>query len=348
MIRIFLGALLITLLVPSCKSKVVRGETANRKYRAIVLPRPPIDSVQSVIIDSFTSPLKFFPINMASGQTSFESVVSNTLKVQLFPRNGRRDTLRIHTLNGIIGVTHFFMDHDLTTGYVHEYTKNFFKVLRDTDFVLKFHRSGNSPVIGFMSYIRKGSMQKSDTLGKNIAFFRQWKLSEIDYRGQGDNIEINLKLCPPPFTGCAYPRVKPGTTNPYPQEIPIWVQSNLAGYLSLNKFEKLDQYNGGTAVIIWPENNSGQILFQDIHSSLSEIIRRAIEISQKYHTDPTIGVYDAGPMAHKFVANQLHELNADQFAPHLGWVVGAGFGYVPQVIYVLFDKKTNRISYRIQ
>ena len=220
-------------------------------------------------------------------------------------------------------------DFDLTTGYVHRYTQNFFKLLRPDDFVMKFDRTPEDSTVGFVHYIRRKDMTTGDKLGKNIAFFRQWKLSELDYVDSLGKILIHVE--PSKFAqGCVSPNTKPGITNPFGPQVPFMMQFDKRGYIALDNFTKLDNRNGGTVVAIWEDKSSHQILFQDIHGPLKQVIEQVITISKKYQTDPTIAICDAGPMANKFVSNQGLELNCKQFPLYDVPFAGAGFGYVPQ------------------
>ena len=89
----------------------------------------------------------------------------------------------------------------------------------------------------------------------------------------------------------------------------------------------LSKYNGGTAVIIWEQRN--KIYFIDIHSSINDIIECLIQVSEAYNLDPTLGIYDAAPMARKFKANSRSNIsfdNVDKSTMKLDYV-GAGYGY---------------------
>ncbi|MDB5281778.1 MAG: hypothetical protein JWO06_853 [Bacteroidota bacterium] len=279
------------------------------------------------ISDSATYPLTICG-DKSADQICFESVVAHQLKARLIPNNGRRKELGITKISGVLGITHFFLDFDLTTGYVHPYTINFFNKLGLKDFVLKFDRTPGDSTLGYVSYIRKEQMQEKDKLGQNIGFFRQWKLSEIDYRENKGVIEILVK--PSTFSSaCVSPQAKAESTSAFGHQIPFWCEGYEDGYFPLENFSKLDRHNGGTVVVIWQDQKSGQILFQDIHNSLLEVMKRAIAISKEYNTDPVIAISDAGPMANKFLSSEKHELDCTKFPlvniPH----AGAGFGYVP-------------------
>ncbi len=278
---------------------------------------------------SSSNPLQYEALT-SKGQMAFESMESTRLKVKLIPNNGRRKQLGIKTISGIQGVTHFFLDHDLTTGYIHPFTLNFFLMLRPNDYVLKFERTERDSSTGYIQYIRKNQMAANDKLGINIAFFRQWKLSEIDYRGSGSQLEIHCKASTYK-TNAICPQAKSHTTNPFAQnilQIPIWSQFKQSGYVSLGKLNTLDNLNGGTVVIIWEDQKTGQIKFKDIHGSISKIVNSAIEISKKYAVDPVIAIGDAGPMAIKIKSNENMVLDCTKIPLEKLNRAGAGFGYM--------------------
>ena len=341
--HIYFTFLLLLLTISSCQNVQLQKNIQREEVLNLTPKSIKIDSIRFVVIDSVVCPLKFSEVNITSNQIGFESVVAHTLRAKLIPSNGQRKESKI---TGILGVTHFFLDHDLSVGYVHHNTLTFYKQLRRDDFVMKFDKIAQGSNEGSIYYIKKKDTLKTDKLGQDIAFFRQWKLSEIDYRESNGKIEINVKPCSY-WSGEVCPQRKAGTTNPFGPEIQFWQQFNRTGYLSLDNFTKLDNLNGGTVVIIWEEKNSGQILFQDIHGSLYEIINRAIEISKKYQTDPSIAISDAGPMANKFRSNEMNELDCSKFPLPTVPYAGAGFGYIPQKIYTIFDKKENKILFKI-
>ncbi|MCW3127711.1 MAG: hypothetical protein JWO03_3369 [Bacteroidetes bacterium] len=304
------------ILLSSCQSG---ASSSNPAKEVVTVPLPEHDSI--------TSPLVLAGHSDA-GQRGFKSIITNRLKAKLIPSNGRRRELGITKIDGIFGVTHFFLDHDLTTGYVHRYTQNFFNKLTPDDFVMRFDRETPGSDVGIISYIRRGEMKTTDTLGRNIAFFRQWRLSDIDYR-EGNGI-IEMYMMPSVFAaGSVSPQIRKGRTNPSGPQLTIWSQYDHTGYIPLDKFSKLDQRNGGTVVIIWEDITSHQILFQDVHGSLSDIMQAAISISKQYHADPVIAISDAGPMANKFLADDKHILDCTPFPLSGMDYAGAGFGYIP-------------------
>lgn len=273
----------------------------------------------------------------SDGEYGFIGTPAYTLRAKLIPNLQERKKLGLKSIDNIMGVTHFFLDHDLSSGFVHPYTLNFYNSLRPTDFVMKFTRSDsnktkNDSMIGTVQYIYKKDVQKGDVLGCNIAFFRQWKLSEFDLVQDESGTKIALKYCKfASFCGC--PQTKADIDNPYKPEIPIWVQRGKEGYVLLAPLNQLGLHSGGTVVIIWENKLDGnaRIMFQDIHGPLDLIISTAMEIAKKYGTDPHIAISDAGPFARKVRAGEGNILDCQllkNIAPR-GEKLGAGFGYLP-------------------
>ena len=177
MMRILI--ILMWIIIISCKSNNDSMIVKDRKFSILFIEKlfPKVDSFTSVkhitypffLLDSF---------NTISEQFAFQSYVMESATIQLIPNMHNRDKDDIKAIKNITGVAHFFLDHDLTSGFVHSYTLNFFNKLSADDFVLKFTPSSFNKNIGEMHYIRKGSMMSTDKLGKNIAYFRPWTLSE--------------------------------------------------------------------------------------------------------------------------------------------------------------------------
>lgn len=266
------------------------------------------------------------------GEFGFIGIPASHRQVRLIPNLEQRKKQRLTTINNVVGVTHFFLDHDLTTGYVHPYTQGFFDHLRPDDYVLKFTQLPRDPTTGSIQYILKKDMLPSDALGDNIALFRQWKLSEIELRESPKGWQVLLKKCKvASFCGC--PQVAASVEQPFKREIPIWSKIDAEGYVPLTQLDKLGQFDGGTVVIIWPITVNGvtKTLFQDVHSSLETILTTAIDISKEYGVDPHIAWSDAGPFARKVRANSNNVLDCKALktiAPN-GRKFGAGFGYLP-------------------
>ena len=278
-------------------------------------PKPEID----------TLPLITYGVSLnTSGQLPFKTKALKEAKVKLFPRYKDRKALGINSLSSVHGIHQFFMDHDLTSGFVHEFTRNFFNKLPQDGFVLKIERSPKQINEGTIRYIRKKDLEKGDALGQNIAFCRQWKLSEIGLNG------FNLTMMKSNYRKDVYcPQLKPGTTNPYSPEIPIWTSTAKEGVNDFRYLNSLTDYDGGTAVIIWETSNK-EILFMDIHGSIADILNTAYSISNTYKTDPTIGIYDAGSFARKFKADINGNIDFNFVNARTGTseFVGAGYGYL--------------------
>ena len=62
-----------------------------------------------------------------SQQIPYKTKKLTSAKVKLFPNYGTRQNQDRTKLIDVYGINQFFMDYDLTTGYVHRYTQNFFK-----------------------------------------------------------------------------------------------------------------------------------------------------------------------------------------------------------------------------
>jgi hypothetical protein len=258
-----------------------------------------------------------------NGDHAFRTVPAKKLCVKLIPNLETRAKLKMKVIPKMIGVHQFFLDHDLVSGFVHPYTQRMYDDLRPNEYVLKFTANNSIKNTGIISYIHKSELDKNDILGKNIAYFRNWRLSEIEYKINNGLVYFKSKPCN--FNKrCACPETN-RTGNM--KQIPVWHKAE-SGYFSVNKFKAFGAFDGGTVALIWEVKN--EIFFQDIHSSWKEILERAIEISKKYNTDPTIAISDAGPLANKVRANLKHELTTssiDALAP-LGKRFGAGYGYV--------------------
>lgn len=258
-----------------------------------------------------------------NGDHAFRTVPAKKLHVKLIPNLETRAKLKMKVIPKMIGVHQFFLDHDLVSGFVHPFTQRMYDDLRPNEYVLKFTANNSIKNTGIISYIHKSELDKNDILGKNIAYFRNWRLSEIEYKINNGVVYFKSKPCN--FNKrCACPETN-RTGNM--KQIPVWHKAE-SGYFSVNKFKAFGAFDGGTVALIWEVKN--EIFFQDIHSSWKEILERAIEISKKYNTDPTIAISDAGPLANKVRANLKHELTTssiDALAP-LGKRFGAGYGYV--------------------
>jgi hypothetical protein len=262
-----------------------------------------------------------------SGQVAFKTKLLKEAKVLVFPRYKDRMALKINSINNVHGINQFFMDHDLTSGFVHPYTLNFFNLLPPDAFVLVFERSATRINQGRIYYKRKSDLLfPTDALGQNLAFCRQWKLSDFDLNG--DQIMMKKSTYQ---KGEYCPQLKNGR-NPFTpgvNEIPIWSTYAKEGYVDYRLLNSLTDYDGGTAVIIWT-NHKGEVLFMDIHGSIADILNEAISVKEKFNTDPSIGIYDAGTFARKFKADANGNVDFENVNKLTGKTefVGAGYGYL--------------------
>ena len=270
--------------------------------------------------------------DVTNGQYAFIGAPAYQKRVKLIPNLEQREKMGLNRIDSILGVAHFFLDLDLTTGFVHRYTTNFFNRLRPGDYVLRFTRSANDSMVGTIEYVHKRDLQTKDVLGKNIAFFRQWKLCEIDLVKKKSEYKLNMKYCK--FApSCACIQSKSDNDNPFKGQIPLWSSRAKEGEVPLASLNRLGEYSGGTAVIIWDVQYNGRarVMFMDVHGSIDDIISAALLIADQYSVDPHIAISDAGPFAVKIRADTNNVLSCKQLkaiAPR-SQKVGAGFGYTP-------------------
>lgn len=303
------------------------------------------DSFRSVhLIKEINSAIEYDSFINDNTQIGFHSLILDRQKVILFPNYGNRKRMKEKYIENVSGVVQFLMDYDMTSGYVHPYTLNFYNKLRPTDFVLKYHKSKDSSNQGEIEYVYKKDVTLHDTLGIQIGFFRQWRLSEIDIQDK----KVMMKKCT--FSSrCTCPQVKQAASNPFSPQIPIWVKSEFEGYQPFESLNKLDDINGGTVVIIWKDKNSHQVKFIDIHGSLNTILTSAEKIEKEYKIDPVIGIYDAGPLAVKVKSNSENKLKLSDLNT-LSQIdyVSAGYGYVAKKYYIFevvdFENKKRKIA----
>ncbi|MFM7022876.1 MAG: hypothetical protein ACKOXB_07845 [Flavobacteriales bacterium] len=271
------------------------------------------------------SPL-VFQHNPIDGQFAFVSIPSQKLKAKLIPNLEQRKKRGISEIPGILGVTHFFLDHDLTTGFVHPYTQNFFNVLPPEGYVMKFDRATAEE--GWIYYLKKKDLKSTDTLGRQFAFMRQWKLSDLAMEINKTKITVTTAPCRfHALCGCMQVNNK---QNPYNVEFPIGNFSKRKGEYSLAELNEIGTYSGGTIVIIW-ENEKGETWFRDVHGSVNDMITEALKIRKQYNIDPVIAIGDAGPFAQKVRADEnniVYSKDINAIFP-TGSRFGAGFGYVP-------------------
>lgn len=243
-------------------------------------------------------------------------------QVKFFSKRKDRSLLKTKELKNVYGINQFLMDHDLTTGFVHPYTNNFFKKLDSWGFVLKVERSQKRLNEGRIYYIHKVQLTKDDILGENICFARQWRLSEISLDGD----QIFLKQCNY-AKSCKCLQTKNTAATYFKPEIPLYTQSGKDGLQNVNDLDKIGLKEGGGVDIIW-QNKEGEIMFINMFTSIKKIIAKAYEIKAKYNCDPTIAVYDAGTYARRFQAKNS-VIQFDEINQKLGngEFLGAGFGF---------------------
>ena len=257
-----------------------------------------------------------------SQQIPYKTKKLTSAKVKLFTNYGNRKKQDLTKLIDVYGINQFFMDYDFTTGYVHPYTQNFFKKLTPEDFILVIKRDESIINECQISYKKVKNLGSRDSLGQNIGFFRQWKLSDIDMNNNKVNVKTN-------GIGSYYLQVKKNSSNQFKPFIPLWSkQPTQEGYIDLSKLNKLNNNNGGTAVILW-ENKANEVFFIDIHSSIKDIIECLVHVKNTYDVDPTLGIFDAAPMTRKFKAdsNNCIDFKTVNIKTSKIWYVGAGFGY---------------------
>jgi len=252
--------------------------------------------------------------------------------IKIFPNRGYRDSMGITHVSKITGANHFLLDMDLVSHYVHPFTINFFNRLRNDDFVMKYTPTDSDSTIGFMEFIRKSDVSPSDKLGFNLAFFRQWKLSELVIKDALSGHKIKLKICD--FNPvCFCPEVNPGSTNPFNLEVPIWHSNGSPGWVKLNRLNIVGKFDGGNVVLIWEYKNN--IWFQEMHGSLYQILTQAFKIKEIAGSEVSIAISDAGPMSATFKSDSSNTLKFNEInklAPEP--YVGAGYGCFPSQIGV--------------
>jgi len=265
--------------------------------------------------------------------------------IKIFPNRGYRDSLGIKSISKITGVNHFLLDMDLVSHYVHPYTINFFNRLRKEDFVMKYTASENDSTLGFMEFVRKSDVNPLDKLGHNLAFFRQWRLSELMMKNDLSGQKIKLKICD--FNPiCFCPQVNPESNNPFNLEVPIWHSNGSLGWVDLDKLDIVGKYDGGNVVLIWEYRNN--IWFQEMHGSLNQILSQAFKIRDLSNADVSIAISDAGPMSATFKSDSLNTLKFNEITKLASEpYVGAGYGYFPSQIgvYRYDDGKSKPIDF---
>ena len=345
---------LVQWLLLVCISMLLCSFSACNGKRILYGAETPVYDSTVIMVDSNMVPV-IFDAHAFEDQWGFESIVLHKAHVKVFPnRGGRRTIVEIGGplyVDSIFGVTHFLMDYDFTQRYRHPSITNFFKMLRPDDFVLHFHRSKNKPNEGWIEYIRKAEVTDTNRIADDIGFFRQWRLSEVDL-DKGSDGKVLVRLGHASFAPELFaPQVKKDANNSFGKMdpgIPTLVADVEGGLQPLDHFDHLGLLEGGTAVIIWYDSLSKQNLFKDVHGSLKRVITVALDVAEKYHVDPTIGIYDAGRMAKKLRANNgrvsFEALNI--LSVNYPDYVSAGFGYVEQTQYVREHHRNGRIVKR--
>lgn len=310
--------LTLSLFLNSCCSKSIDKKTEIVKVDKDSLDSKPIDKLKDL------TPFITYSQNLNNNeQIPFKTKVLTKARVVIFSNFGDRNGNHFQQINNVYGINQFFMDFDLTSGYIHDYTKNFYNRLKGDDFVLYFEKDIKYVNKGIISYKRKSDLTQTDLLGQNVGFFRQWKLSDIDLTQN----QILMKRSK--NQNYFFPQVKNDSKNVFKPEIPIWsLQVNADGYVDINNLNILSNNNGGTVTIIWETKDLG-IVFKDVHGSIKDIINTLNQIKIKYKVDPVLGIYDAAPMARKFKSDENHIINFDKINSQINndWYAGAGFCY---------------------
>jgi hypothetical protein len=308
-----------------------------------VLPQELVhDTSSSKVENQVVTPFSFFGnSNGNSGsQIPFVSFIMHQAEVKIFPNKHYRDEQQIEKISGIVGVTHFFLDFDLTSGFVHPYTLNYFNKLNADDFVMRFSANQKDKTTGSIEYIRKSNVTTQDKLGVNIAYFRQWKLSEIDWKTSDGKILIKVKNASFSYEGFC-PQSKNLKDASLISQRPILVKADRYGYADAETMNSLNAKYGGTAVLIWENKQDGKNYFMDVHASWKDIFMQAKSISEKFGVDPTIAIGDAGPYSAKVYANKSNCIDVsdiDNLCMGDNWF-GAGFGYTPQPFKIYKTEK---------
>jgi hypothetical protein len=321
--------LFVSVLVVGCKGK------KHENYIDLSFPSLP-DTLQEKFenihfIRWERSPI-LFNSNDSAESINWIGVCGTRQLIRIFPNRGFRDSLGIKSVSKITGVNHFLLDMDLVSHYVHPYTRNFYNRLRPADFVMKYSATDSDSTIGFMEFIRKKDVKSEDALGYNLAFFRQWKLSEIMIDEGILGTKVKFKICD--FNPiCFCPMVNKTSSNPFPIEVPIWQSNAAPGWVNINKLNVVGKYDGGNVILIWEYKR--QIWFQEMHGSLGQIITQALRIRDISNSDVSIAISDAGPMSASFKSDstntlEFKEINKLDNIPY----IGAGYGYFPSQVGV--------------
>lgn len=274
-----------------------------------------------------------FSDDFANETRSWISVCATRQLIKVFPNKGHRSELNLNSVSKITGVNHFLLDMDLVSHFVHPFTLNFYNRLSAEDYVMRFTKSENDSSLGMMEFIRKVDVKPEERLGYELAFFRQWKLSELDLKEENNQWKIRMKSCSySPIFFC--PSLKPEYSgHPYSSEIPIWHSNAAPGWMNINDLNILGKFDGGNVVLIW--EYQGRTWFQEMHGSLSQIINQAMRLREISGSEITLAISDAGPMSASFKSDEnnilhfteINKLEKDDY-------IGAGYGYFPSQLGV--------------
>jgi hypothetical protein len=322
--------ILILLLIASCKGKV------QQSYIDLSFPGLP-DSLKTQhdnikFLRWEESPI-LFSEEIENETRSWISVCATRQLIRLFPNKGHRAELNLNSVSKITGVNHFFLDMDLVSHYVHPYTLNFYNRLSAEDYVMRFTKSENDSSLGIMEFIRKKAVKPEDRLGHELAFFRQWKLSQLDLKKQNDVWQIRMESCSfSPMFFC--PSLNPEySEHPFSSEIPIWHSNASPGWVNLDALNVLGKFDGGNVVLIW--DYQGRIWFQEMHGSLSQIINQAIKLREISGCEITLAISDAGPMSASIKSDEKNILEFSEINKlEKELFIGAGYGYFPSQLGV--------------
>jgi hypothetical protein len=240
----------------------------------------------------------------------------------LFTHKEGRAQKGIKSLSGVYGTAQFFLDVDPLSGYIHQYTTNFYIRCPKDGFVLKLERSTSITNKATIHYVHKEKLMPNDKLGLNVVAGRQWKLSELKLHG--DSIEMVSGSC------TSSPGFVPASTSAfYACPALRTVQLKSPGIYPIRKLDAFSRNDGGTVAIVW-DTQTGGVRFIDIHGSIKDILEAAIKVRDTYHVDPTILIHDAGPMARKIKSDANGDLDFALVNKVTGLTgkVGAGYSYL--------------------
>jgi hypothetical protein len=255
-------------------------------------------------------------------QYRFQTSELSEAKVVLFTHQlGRANASQIK-LNGVYGVGQFFLDMDLISGYVHDYTKNFYVRCPVDGFLLKVERLDSTTNKAVIRYVRKDALSPRDKLGVNIVSGRQWRLSEFHLKG--DSLEMVSGKC------TQVGGFVPANNSKIYKCPPLQnLKIKSPGVYHLDQLDAFSRNDGGTVAIVW-DTKAGGVRFIDIHGSIKDILEAAIKVRDTYQVDPTILIHDAGPMARKIKADANGDLDFALVNKVTGLTgkVGAGYAYL--------------------